>query len=191
MNKIIVGLMLSSLMVLNGYASESEAHSVEHHNESSFYIATKAMYTLGSSIEEEASTLEGGTGSGLGIDLGYRVGNGFSVEIDATYDIDNITEKKSNGEETSVDGTYITTSLDVAYTYHATHEIGLFVKGGFEYEFEKIDALGVDKLNSGFIYAAGTEYEMSETFALIGEYEVTTIKGPRGNSIFAGMVYSF
>lgn len=189
MNKILTGLIVSSLMVLSAEAIET--HEEVHHDKSSFYVATKVMYTLGASIKEETSSLDGGKGQGLGIDLGYRVGNGFSIEIDGTYDHDTITEKKSNGEQHDVSASYITSSLDVAYTVHPTEELGLFIKGGYEYEFEKIDALSVHTLNKGFIYAAGTEYELSETVAIIGEYEVATIKGPRGNSIFAGMVYSF
>lgn len=189
MKKILIGLVISGLLMLN--ASELESHSKKHITESSVYIATKAMYTLGSTVQEETSTLDGGTGEGLAVDVGYRVGNGFSVEVDGTFAEDTILETKLNGEQKNMSASYVTTSLDVAYMYHANHELGLFVKGGYEYEFEKIADLNVDAINSGFIYAAGTEYEVSETMAVIGEYEVTTIKGPRGNTLFLGMVYSF
>jgi len=155
MTKIISVLIASSLVALSGYASEVEH---VHSKQTNFYIATKAMVTLGSTVTEETSTLKG---------------------------------EKPSGEQQTMAGTYVTSSLDVSYTYKATHELGLFVKGGYEYEFEKIADLNVDAINSGFIYAAGTEYEINETMAFIGEYEVTTIKGPRGNSIFAGLVYSF
>ena len=188
MTKIISALIASSLVALSGYASEVEH---VHSKQTNFYIATKAMVTLGSTVTEDTSTLKGGTGEGLAVDLGYRAGYGIAVEIDGTYALDTITEKKSSGEQQTMAGTYVTSSLDVSYTYKATHELVLFVKGGYEYEFEKIADLNVDAINSGFIYAAGTEYEINETMAFIGEYEVTTIKGPRGNSIFAGLVYSF
>ena len=190
MKKILTAVVATALLAINSIASE-EMHLEGHESEDNFYIATKAMYTLGATVEEETSTLDGGTGAGLGIDVGYKLGAGVSVEIDGTYVKGSVVETKANGDKESMDASYMTSSLDVAYVYHATHEVELFAKGGYEYEFEKISKLGVDAVNSGFIYAVGTEYELSHTSALSFEYEVTTIKGPRGNSVFAGYVYSF
>lgn len=124
-------------------------------------IATKA-YSLGTSVEEEGATLEGSAGVGLGVDVGYKLGAGFSVEVDVAY----VLEKKTTGEETTVKGSFTTTSLDVAYIHHITHELEAFIKGGYE-------------------------YELSHTSAIALEYEGTTIEGPRGYIASLGYVYSF
>jgi hypothetical protein len=44
---------------------------------------------------------------------------------------------------------------------------------------------------SGFVYAGALIYEVTEGIEVLAEYEVTTIKGPRGNSAFAGVEFSF
>lgn len=85
----------------------------------------------------------------------------------------------------------MTSSLDIAYAYPISHKFELFVKGGYEYEVEKINDLGIDASDTGFIYAAGIEYEINEKVSFISEYEGTTINGPRGNSVFAGAIYHF
>lgn len=191
MKKVLAVLVLSSLVSLNVYASEEEHHMGEKTEKNNFYIAVKGMSTLGDSIEEGSSTLEGSTGVGIGVDVGYKLPYGFSVEIDATYAENTVTETLSNGDSEEFDASYITTSLDVDYKYHLTHEIGLIVKVGYEYEIETIDGLNIDNSSTGFIFAGAVEYEVSEHVALLGEYEATTIEGPRGNSIFAGIVYDF
>ncbi|MDQ7041940.1 MAG: outer membrane beta-barrel protein, partial [Sulfurimonas sp.] len=132
----------------------------------------------------------GSNGAGLGVDVGYKLGAGFSVELDVAYVQADVVEKTVSEEKTAK-GTFTTSSLDVAYIHHITHELEAFVKGGYEYEFEKISDLGVDATNSGFVYAVGLEYELSHTHAIALEYEETTIKGPRGNIASLGYVYNF
>ena len=189
MKNIFGLLVLTSMLSVSGYAADIEEHSEK---ESRFYIATKALVTLGDTIEEENSKLEGSTGAGIGIDLGYKIGNGFSVEVDVTYATNTVTEILSSGEKEDFTGTYITSSLDIAYAYELTHTLEIFGKVGYEIEYEKIDTLTDSyESNTGFIYAVGVEYEVSESLALLGEFEATTIDGPRGNSIFAGIVYKF
>jgi len=187
MKKILAVLALSSLASLNVYASEVE-HGTEKND---FYIAVKALTTLGDSISEEGATLEGDTGFGLGVDLGYELSHGFSVEVDVTYVENTVTETLANGDSEDFSASYITTSLDVDYKYHLTHDVGLLVKVGYEYEVETINDLDIDNSETGFVFAGAVEYEVSEHVALLGEYEVTTIDGPRGNSLFAGIVYDF
>lgn len=186
--KNILGLFLaSSLIGVSGYAAEVE-HTQE--KESKFYVAAKALMTLGNTVNEGESQLKGSTGKGIGIDLGYRVGNGFAVEVDGTYTKNTVTEIPSVGEEEDFTGSYMTSSLDAVYDYKFTHELAIFGKAGFEYELEKIgDA--ASKTSTGISYAVGTEYEVSESIALLAEYEGTTIDGPRGNGVFAGIVYNF
>ena len=188
MKKIISVIAMSSILGAGLYANEIE----EKESNSDFYVAVKAMATLGSSIDEETTTLKGSIGKGLGIDLGYEVSHGFSVEVDGTYIVNTVTETdRATGDSRDLSASYATNSLDIAYKYMATEALGLVAKCGYEYEFEKIPDLNVDKTSSGFVYAAALVYEVSEHMAVLGEYEVTTIKGPRGNSAFAGIEYSF
>ena len=190
MKKIVSAILLSSLVSIGAYAEEVEA--VEHSEEKSdFYIAAKALATLGSSVDEENLTLKGDTGAGLGIDLGYEISHGFSVEVDATYAANTITETNNDtGDSEDFSAWYATSSMDIAYRYMATEALGLVVKGGYEVEYEKIDTKE-SATNSGFVYAAALTYEINEYIGILGEYEVTTIDGPRGNSAFAGVEYSF
>ena len=185
MKKFFISLVILSSFALNLFATQ------EHKEEGRYYVAVKALMTLGDTVQHGTSQLSGATGKGLGIDLGYKLGNGFAVEIDATYAKNDITERDELGDEITVNASYMTSSLDIAYAYPITHVVELFVKGGYEYEVEKINDLGIDASDTGFIYAAGVEYELDEHISLIGEYEGTTINGPRGNSIFAGAVYHF
>ncbi|MDF1878317.1 outer membrane beta-barrel protein [Sulfurimonas sp. SAG-AH-194-C20] len=190
MNKLGSLLLISSLSMVSVYAEEM--HLEEHASENNFYVSTKAIYSLGASVEEEAVTLKGSSGGGLGIDVGYKLGAGFSVELDVAYVEANIVEKdKITLEERTVKGSFTTSSLDVAYIHHVTHELEAFIKGGYEYEFEKINDLDVDTTNSGLVYAVGIEYELNHTSAIALEYEGTTIKGPRGSIASLGYVYSF
>ena len=188
MKKLVSVLGLSTLLTVGAIA-----HGVEAHEEKSdFYVAVKGIVTLGDSIDEETAKLEGGLGKGLGIDLGYVISHGFSVEVDGTYVRNTVKETVfETGDVKYHDATYITTSLDVVYKYMVTSEFAILLKGGYEYEFEKIPDLDVDKTLSGFVYAGALIYEVTEGIEVLAEYEVTTIKGPRGNSAFAGVEFSF
>ncbi|QSZ42684.1 outer membrane beta-barrel protein [Sulfurimonas aquatica] len=189
MKKVLAALALSGMVSINVYASkiESEEKSVQN----DFYIALKALATLGNSIKEETTTLEGDMGKGVGVDLGYELTHGFSIEVDATYVENSVKETLANGDSEEFSASYITTSLDIDYKYHLTHEAALIAKVGYEYEIEKIKGLDINNNETGYIVAAAVEYEISEHMALLGEYEYTSIVGPRGNGIFAGIVYGF
>lgn len=189
MKKLLALLIASSLAVTSVYAKEM--HLEEHESENNFYVATKAIYSFGASVEEADATREGSSGAGLGVDVGYKLGAGFSVELDVAYVEVDVLEKKLTGEQTTVKGSFTTSSLDVAYIHHMTHELEVFIKGGYEYEFETISDLGVDTTNSGVVYAVGFEYELDHKNAIALEYEATTIEGPRGNIVSLGYVYSF
>ncbi|HIP19903.1 MAG TPA: hypothetical protein EYG70_02125 [Sulfurimonas sp.] len=190
MNKLLSLLIVSSLAVTT--ASARKMHLEEHENDNNFYVATKVIYSFGASVDEGEKTLKGDAGAGLGIDLGYKLGSGFSAEIDVAYVAADVVETdRVTGEEIRAKGTFTTSSLDVAYIHHITHELEAFVKGGYEYEFEKISDLNVDTTNSGFVYAVGAEFELSHISAIAVEYEGTTIKGPRGSIASLAYVYSF
>ncbi len=192
MKKIITMVALSAATALSLNATEvAEQHEMmDAVHKSSFYVAVKGIVTAGDTVDEEDAVLEGDAGIGIGIDLGYNLPYGFAVEIDVTYAENNIVETNTAGEQEDLSATYVTTSLDLAYKYHLTHELGLVAKVGYEYEVEKIDTKE-DESDTGFIYAAALEYEVSEGVAILGEYEHATIEGPRGDSIYAGVVFDF
>lgn len=194
MNKLMLSLTLGSMLL----ASTSFAHSneeaenrgAEHeeHSEASLYVVTKGLVSLSSNIDEKGSKLESDLGTGAGIDLGYRLGHGVSVEVDYAYTHVGITEKKTIGEELekeSLTGDFNSVSFDALYSYHVTEPMALFIKGGYEYETEKIKE---SKSEGSFIYGAGVEYEVKENLALIAEYENTTADSVKGATIAVGLV---
>ena len=77
------------------------------------------------------------------------------------------------------------------YTYEFTETLGVFVKAGYEYEIEDIDDYNIDVDEDGFNYGVGVELAMNHKYKLVAEYEHSTIEGPRGDSIFAGVMYNF
>ncbi len=188
MKKLLGFLMMSGFIMTN--VNATEMHLEEHESENNFYVATKAIYSLGTSVDEGEATLEGSAGTGIGLDVGYKLGAGFSVEVDVAYVAADVTEK-TDIEERVAKATFTTSSLDVAYIHHVTHELEAFVKVGYELEFEKISDLDVDSTKDGAVYAVGLEYELSHDHAVAFEFEGTSIKGPRGSIASLGYVYSF
>lgn len=186
MNKIMLSLTLNSMLFASlTFANSHEAHEEqEHHSESKVYIVAKGLVSAGSSIDEEESTLEGSMGKGAGFDLGYRLGHGVNIEVDYAYANVDITEKKTIEKE-SLTGNFHSVSLDALYSYHINEPLAVFVKGGYEYETEKIKE---SKSESGFLYGAGLEYELKENLGLLVEYENSTIEGVKGASFAAGLV---
>ena len=158
------------------------AHENEKH-ESNLYVVGKALYILGDDVKHEETTLKGDGGIGFGIDLGYRIAYGFSVEYDFSYSINTVKEA-----EESADSEYMTHAVDLVYTYPATKELGVFAKVGYEYEKEKINDYGIDNSDHGTVFGAGLEYELTHQYSVVGEYEHSTIDGPRGDSIYLGIM---
>ena len=194
MKKIVSAILLSSLVSMGANAEEVEVLE-KSEEKSDFYIVAKALATIGSSfneeVNEESITLEGDTGIGLGIDFGYEISHGFAVEVDITYAANKVIETNNDtGDSEEFRAYYMTSSLDLAYRYMATDKLGFILKGGYEVEYEKIDTKD-SATNDGFVYAFGAIYEINEHMGLLGEYEVTTVEGPRGNSAFVGIEYSF
>jgi len=186
----------STLFANETEKTESDLAADKEHYEKGVYVAAKALITLGDTKDEGESILQGGMGKGVGVELGYKFSYGLALEADATHAKNRVTEKKFN--ETSgeyefeeSDGSYSTVSLDLVYNHHLNHYAELFIKGGYEMEFEKIADFNIDTTNSGVVGALGAEFTASEQIALLLEYEASSIKGPRGNSVFAGVVYRF
>ncbi len=164
---------------------------VEHAAHSPYYVIVKGLTIGGDKVSHGADTLDGERGYGFGIDLGYRVGAGFALEYDFSYATNTVEETTATGAKHEGDATYVTHAIHLVYTYHLTHTLGLFVKGGYEYETEEIEDLHIDKNDDGFAYAAGLEYALNDHYTAVLEYEQSTIDGPRDDALFLGMMYNF
>ena len=187
MTLTLAGLLSSSVVLANEEkVTENESENFRH-KEENVYLVVKGLVSAGDTITEEDAKVKGSNGRGIGIDLGYRTGMGLNFEVDYAYTKMDITEK-STAEEINTTGDYHSVSFDVLYAYHINEPLAVFAKGGIEYEVEKIDKLDVDKSDNGFLYGAGIEYEVKENMALIFEYEDSTIDGPKGYTLAAGLV---
>ncbi|QOP46016.1 porin family protein [Sulfurimonas paralvinellae] len=193
MTKQLSALTLASILSASAaLANEEVANTNEnketfHHKEEKVYVVAKGLMTNGDTIQEGEASVKGKNGKGFGIDLGYRTGTGVNFEIDYAYTELDVTETTPT-EETHATGKYHSFSFDLLYAYHLNEPFAIFAKAGYEYEKEKINTLGVDKSDTGFLYGAGFEYELKENLAFIFEYEDSTIDGPKGYTLAAGLV---
>ena len=192
MKKQLTGLTLAALLSSTlAFANEEISGENEsenfRHKEEKVYLVVKGLASAGDTIHEEEAKVEGSNGRGIGVDVGYRTGMGVNIELDYAYTKLDITETSAD-EKINTTGDYHSISLDLLYAYHINEPLAVFVKGGIEYEMEKIDKLDVDKSDNGFLYGAGVEYEVKENMALIFEYEDSTIDGPKGYTLAAGLV---
>lgn len=188
-----VTVQLMTQLYAGGVIEEAPAAvaEVEEAEESRFYIVAKGLATLGDDVTEEEASLSGDNGYGVGIDVGYRLGNGFAIEYDFSYSSNTVTESREGFEPEEYDFDYYTSALDLVYTYEVTESLGLFAKVGYEYEWEHIDALDEKNTDHGAVFGVGMEIAMNETYRFVTEYEHSTIKGPRGDGIFAGLMVNF
>ncbi|MCF6206002.1 MAG: porin family protein [Sulfurovum sp.] len=195
MKKTVISALLAAQLMTQLQAGGDIEPVVENEAvetaESPFYIVAKGMMIFGDSVNHGDAVLDGDMDFGYGIDLGYRIGNGFAVEYDFSYSRNRVTEKKPGQEPEEVKGRYYTSALDLVYVYELTEELGVFGKVGYEYEWEKISALDIDSTDHGFVFGVGFEAAMNEDFKFVTEYEHSLIDGPRGDSLFAGVMYSF
>lgn len=204
----LLPLLASAALYANEPAeSEHVAHHAPAHAETGFYTAFKGLITLGDDTRHgEGVTLKGKSGKGVGLELGYKIAHGFAVEADGTFARDVVTETRCGAEEESeegeeehtggchridADGEYYTISLDFVYLHHFTEHFGTFVKVGYEYEAESIDELEIKAYETGVIGAVGVEYIVGTYTAFMTEIEASSIEGPRGYSLFAGILYHF
>ena len=116
------------------------------------------------------------------------MGNGFALEYDFSYAKNTVIDIDLAEEGTAK---YYSHALDIVYTHELTETVGVFGKVGVEYENEKINAFEIDSDETGFAYGLGMEVEIDHSYKFVAEYEHSTIKGPRGDSIFAGVMYNF
>ncbi|MDM5270760.1 porin family protein [Sulfurovum sp. zt1-1] len=200
MKKFVLMTSVASLMAMQLHAGgdiapqepvveEAEMHE---HAESDFYAVVKGLRITGDRVDHEGAILDGDSGYGFGIDLGYRLGNGFAVEYDFAYAKNTVSELDEFGAVVAEgDAKYYSHALDLVYTYELTETVGVFAKAGYEYEIEKIAEYNIDADDHGFNFGIGTEVAMGENYKFVAEYEHSTIEGPKGNAIFVGIMINF
>jgi opacity protein-like surface antigen len=200
MNKIILSMIATAALTTQMYAGGDITPIVEpqiHEEvevleaESPFYIIGKGMMILGDKVNHEESVLDGDQDFGFGIDLGYRIGNGFAIEYDFSYAKNDVLETREGHEAEEGRAEYYTSALALVYTYEATESLGIFGKVGYEYEWEKINKFDIDGHDDGFVFAGGIEVKMDESYKFVLEYEHSTIEGPKGDTVFAGVMFNF
>ena len=194
-------LLLSTALFATEPSYENEASrahiEAKHHEEGNLYIVAKGLISLGDTYTEEATAtepearLKGDSGEGFGIDVGYRLGYGFATEFDFSYTHTTVTKSIEGEEDKQAGADYYSYGIDLLYGYHVNESLVLFTKAGWEIEKEKISDFGIDGTNDGFTYAVGIEYAITNHWAFVGEYEGSLIDGPRGNSLFTGISYTF
>jgi len=190
----VVSAQLATQLFAGGDIAPVEVHEpevMEQERESKFYMVAKALMVLGSEVNHGEAVLDGDRDYGYGIDFGYRLGNGFALEYDFSYGLNTVSEIVDGEVHEEARAKYYTSALDVVYTYEITERFAVLAKAGYEYEWEKISAYDIDTEDHGFVFGGGVEVAMSESYKLIAEYEHSTIEGPRGDSIFAGVMYNF
>jgi opacity protein-like surface antigen len=167
------------------------ANELKDTHESKFYTVVKALNIVGNDVTHGAALLQGDNGYGFGVDIGYRITAGFSLEYDFSYSKNNVTEIEAEELPMSYSARYMTHALDLVYGHEIVNNLELFVKVGYEFEEEKIDDLFINKWSDGAVFGAGCEYELNEDYRLVGEYEHSRIDGPRGDSIYFGIMLNF
>lgn len=194
---VLVAIMMTTSLFAGGDIAplevyEEEKIESESQRQSKFYIVVGGLILLGDEVQHNDALLNGGDalGYGYGIDIGYRIGNGFAVEYDFTHGRNNVKEIK---EDEKVEGKsiYYTSAIDLVYTYEATEQLGIFGKVGYEFESETIDELDIEERENDFVFGLGIEYSLNQSYKAVVEYEHSKIEGPHGDAILAGVMYNF
>jgi outer membrane protein X len=198
MKKALLAAALSAQLTTQLFAGgdivPAEVHEPEvmvHETESKFYVIAKALMVMGDKVNHGHAVLDGDRDYGYGIDIGYRLGHGFALEYDFSYASNTVSEIEDGHVHHEAKATYYTHALDLVYTYEFTHTFGMFVKAGYEHEIEEIEDYHIDNNEDGFNYGIGLEVALNHDYKLVAEYEHATIEGPRGDSVFVGVMYNF
>ncbi|MCW8953960.1 MAG: porin family protein [Sulfurimonas sp.] len=158
-----------------------------------FYAVPKAVVIMGDTIMHGAYELDGDTGVGIGVDLGYAIDSNFAVELALTHVEADVTEDDLHGHVVKGDAEYTTYGVMGVYSRTITGHLRGLVKLGYAWEYEKItDVHHPFKTTlSGIAYAAGLEYGISDNMEVVFEYEGAEVVSSRGDSLMLGLKYKF
>ena len=143
---------------------------------SNYYVVLKGLSIAG----DELGNNDGDRGFGAGVDLGYRLGHGFAVELGGAY------AKNQLNDVAETDVSYKTGALSLVYGFDLTKKLGLFAKGGYMYEKPSIG-----DTEKGLAYGAGLAYKMSENKSIVGEYQTSALDSLRGDALSLGLMINF
>lgn len=180
LGKLIVAFIGAVVLSQNANAS-SDGHG------SGFYIVPKAVVVLGETIGHHGHEIDGDSGVGIGVDLGYSFTKNYAVEAAVTHAEADV---KEDGHEAG-DAEYTTYGVNAVYTRNIVGHLGFLLKLGYVWEYEKMDELHIKETLSGIAYAGGLEYGVADNMELVLEYEGAEIKSSRGDSILFGLKYKF
>ena len=161
------------------------ASSSEHAG--GFYVVPKAVVVLGDTIQHGAHELNGDSGVGVGIDLGYSFTKNYAIEFSTTYAEADVVE---DGLVTA-EAEYTTYGVNAVYTRNIVGHLGFLVKLGYAWEYEDIKDLHIKETLSGIAYAVGLEYGIADDMEVVVEYEAAEVVSSRGDSLMFGLKYKF
>ena len=141
-----------------------------------YYVVLKGLSISG----DELGINDADRGFGAGLDLGYKFGNGFAVELGTTY------AKNQLDDTAETDVSYKTGSIDLVYDFDLSEKFGLFAKAGYMYEKPS-----VGDTDKGLAYGAGLSYAISGNKSIVGEYKVSTLDSLRGDALSLGLMINF
>jgi len=148
--------------------------------DSKFYTVLKGTSIMGDDYKCNCTD----SGYGAGLDLGYELGHGFAAELGLGY-------SKNDLKNKDAEASYKTGALSLVYRYPLTKAFAIFAKAGYMIEQEKVNALDIDNSESGLAYGGGLEYGLGKNYAVVGEYETSTIDSLRGDAVSLGLKYNF
>lgn len=189
-----LGFFLASLACsLNAESniSETELHHSELSTHKGFYIEPKLSYTLGETLSHGTSTIEGDSGYGLGVDIGYSFTEYFAIEVDGTFSSSDVKETDSFGNTEEDTASFYTYGVNTVFTYPMHNHFILLGKLGYGVEHEDLGSIGIVGSEHGATWAAGIEYSFNPHVEVSFEYEGADIKSARGDSLQLGLIYKF
>ena len=145
-------------------------------SQGNYYVVLKGLSIAGDSLNEKDSD----RGYGAGLDVGYRFGNGFAIELGTTY------AKNQLENRAKTDMSYKTGSLDLVYDFELGEKLGIFAKGGYMYEKPS-----KGESENGLVYGGGVSYRIGKNQHLVGEYETSSMDSLRGDAFSLGLMIDF
>ncbi len=189
MKRSLLLCLITAALVLNVHAEE--LHHSELATHTGAYFEPKVMITMGETISHGDSTLDGDTGYGIGVDLGYSFSENFALEIDGTYSEADVKETLSNGDSETDKASFYTYGVNTVFTYPLHNHFIILGKLGYGYEHEDLGDLGIKGSEHGANWAFGLEYSFTEHVEVSFEYEGADIRSARGDSLQLGLIYKF
>jgi opacity protein-like surface antigen len=183
--------ILSLMALLAAVTHAQELHHSELATHSGVYFEPKLIYTFGEKVAHGESELDGDAGYGLGFDLGYSFNEYFALELDGTYSVADVTEKREGEVDVSDQGKFYSYGVNSVFTYPMSHHFILLGKLGYGYEHEDLGDLNIAGSEHGATWAAGVEYSFNPHIEVSFEYEGANIRTVRGHSLQLGLIYKF